>query len=269
MVKTLVALLETFESPFVQRFSQALKSVGLDHFVLEANNTEILETVDPEATVTKVAEVKLPVGINLFQRSDAHPIALDLALLRRYGPEWLLWETETIETRVPVDFKTKSLAAINLEKIMTVKAMHLTDSFWKRWEVFSALVSPLNNTFADFNIMQVPTYGELIVAADIASRIRDDVAWSDEVTEYIKVVMRHDNVLVGVEPLQAIEPDVTGYPVDVATVKSLWAVARQLDRAPADDTVEAEQVRQLLAVQRYLQHTQQQLRDQLPLVMNL
>ena len=258
------------ESPFVQRFSQALKSVGLGNAMLEADSTEILETVDPEALVTKAAaELRPIVSINLFQHPDAHPIALDLALLRRYGPEWLLWEAETIETRVPIDFKTNSLAALNFEKIMAVKTLHLTDSFWKRWEVFSALQQPLNNAFADFNIMQAPTYGAVVVAADIAGHLRDDVKWSEEIVEYIKVVMRHDGVLVGVEPLQDIGPDMTGYPVDTAMIKAAWSAVRQTDRPPSDDTAEAEQLRQMLAVHRYVEHRRQQLRDQLPLVLSI
>ena len=40
---------------------------------------------------------KLPTTINLFQHPDAHPFVLDLALLRKYGPEWMQWEPDTLE----------------------------------------------------------------------------------------------------------------------------------------------------------------------------
>ena len=256
---------------FDRRFTKALQSVGLTVGSKPEDPTEILETVEPDTVKDKVAaaDLKSPTPINLFQHPDAHPLALDLALLRRYGPEWLTWEAETLEIRIPMDFKTKSLAALNFEKIMAVKTLHLTTSFWRHWDIFSSCVGPLNGQFPDFEVMQAPTYGEVVVAADIANRIRTDVTWSEEVTRYIEVVMRHDGVVVGIEPLQNIEPDVTGYPIDTAMIKAAWPAVHQTGRAPDDATVEAEQLRRMLAITQYMELQQQRLRDQLPLVTHL
>lgn len=257
------------EVQFQQRFVQALHSVGVGALPHEDDATEVMETVDPEVVDKITTNVRSITPINLFQHPNAHPIALDLALLRRYGPEWLTWEAETLELRIPVDFKTSSLAALNTHKIMAVKAMHLNDSFWKKWEVFSACVQPLNNLFPDFEIMQAPDYGDLVVAADIAGHIQRDIPWSVEVTEYIKVVMRHDGTLVGVEPLQDIEPDMTDYVIDTGAIKAAWPTVRQTDRPLEGATVEAEQLSRMLAVHRYVELRRQQLRDQLPLVLKI
>lgn len=264
----------TEEQDFERRFSAALKSVGLDKDVRhespvhDEDPTEIVETVEPAREETKVAEpVRLPTPINLFQHPDAHPLVLDLALLRRYGPEWLLWEPETLEIRVPVDFRTQSLGALNLEKLMAVKTLHVSSRFWTYWEVFSTCVQPLNGMFADFDVLQAPAYAELLVAYDTAQKIRTDVVLSDEVKDYIRVVMQHDGVVCAIEPLGDIAPDMAAYPIDTKLVEGAWSAVRQTDRAPAGDTPEEEQLRRMLEAHHYLEFSRQKLRDQLPLVL--
>lgn len=258
----------TEEQAFEQRFSRALKGVGLEASPRPEDPTEIIETVEQDPDHRKVAEVvRAPTPINLFQHPDAHPIALDLALLRRYGPEWMLWEPETLELRVPVDFRTQSLSAVNLEKLMAVKTLHVTDGFWRNWEIFSACVNPLNNMFPDFRVVQAPRYAEVLVAFDTASKIRDDVRLSDEVMSYIQVVMMHDGVLVPIDPLETIAPLTADYPIDVDVITGAWPAVRQTDRAPAGDTVEDEQLRRMLDAHHYLEQNRQRLRDQLPLVL--
>lgn len=258
----------TEEFTFEQRFDKALKGVGLDSVHREEDPTEIIETVeqDPD-TSKKTAEVRSPTPINLFQHPDAHPLALDLALLRRYGPEWLLWEPETLEIQVPRDFRTNSLSSINLEKLMAVKTLHVADGFWSNWEVFSACVNPLNGMFADFTFTQAPHYGEILVAYDIAQRIRADIQLSDEVTGYIKVAMQFDGVLCPIDPLSAIQPDVSAYPIDVSVIEGAWDAVRQIERAPQGNTVEDEQLRRMLDAHRYLVANRQRLAEQLPLVL--
>ncbi len=254
----------TQELAFEQRFVRALKSVGLQP--REEDATEIVETVEPEHLgEKKAAEPRQASSINLFQHPDAHPIALDLVLLRRYGPEWMTWEPETLELRVPMDFHTTSLSSLNLEKLMAVKTLHVRDEFWKQWEIFSACVGPLNDTFAEFEVMQVPTYAEVLVAADIARQIQDNIPWSEEIETYIRVVMEHDGVLVGIEPLEQIRPYAAG--VNLGLVEEAWTGVRQSGRVPTGDTPEDEQLRRLFEVNKYLEQNRQRLRDQLPLVL--
>jgi hypothetical protein len=254
----------TQELAFEARFVRALRSVGLS--ANEEDPTEIVETVEPHQEIEKkAAEPRAATPINLFQHPDAHPIALDLALLRRYGPLWLTWEPETLELRVPVDFHTQSLSSLNLDKLMAVKTLHLGDEFWKRWEIFSACTNPLNDVFAEFEVMQVPTYAEVIVAADIARQIRTDVTWSEELETYIRTVMEHDGVLVGIEPLEKIRPFTSG--LNSGLIEEAWPAVRQTGCAPAGDTAEDEQLRRMLTVEQYLEQNRQRLREQLPLVL--
>lgn len=257
----------TTELDFEHRFNRALKSVGLSS-LREEDPTEIVEVGEEHVDAEKkVADVRPATPINLFQHPDSHPIALDLALLRRYGPEWMMWEAETLELRIPVDFHTQSFSSLNLEKVMAVKTLHLTDAFWKKWEVFVPCSQALNDVFPDFEVMQVPSYGELLVAADIGARIRADVTWSEEIESYIRTVMEHDGVLVGIEPIEQLRPFVSG--VNLGLVEDSWPAVRLSGRVPTGDTAENEQLRRLLEVNQYLEQNRQRLRDQLPLVLKL
>jgi hypothetical protein len=101
--------------------------------------TELEEgiTRDDDRSVKVVEPApRLPTTINLFQHPDAHPFVLDLALLKKYGPEWMQWEQEVLEIRILADFHTKTLSDLNADKLMAVATLHLRDDFWKDWQVF-------------------------------------------------------------------------------------------------------------------------------------
>ncbi len=250
---------------FEQRFKQAMD--GLDLSLSDDDEpTEEIETLHDDE---KVAEaVRPPTPINLFQHPDAHPIALDLALLRKYGPEWFDWEHETVEWRIPQDFKTTSISDLNMNKILAIKTLHVIQTPWTNWEVFNWVVAPLNGMFPDFDILQVPTYAQCMVAVDIAARVRTDVPWSEEVQLFIETVARHDGIFVMIEPLDFVALDASNTIVDTATIKERWSSVRRSGDAPTADTVEDEQLRRLLDAHDYLRDNREQLRRQLPQVLD-
>ena len=62
---------------------------------------------EPHGTTTAPVVAGGVTASNIWRHPDAHPIVLDLLLLRAYGPDWLLWEAETLQHLVPQDFKTQ------------------------------------------------------------------------------------------------------------------------------------------------------------------
>lgn len=259
-------------------FEQVLSSVKrLPHQLQEDEPTMVIETTQGDESenptvhgtvesITKTSNVS--VG-NVFRSPDAHPLILDLMLLRKYDLAWLGWELETIVQRVQEDFKTPSIADINIEKLQACKALHLVDDFWLKWEVFIHCCAPFNGAFADFQRMQVPTVAECMVAVDIANRIRDDVNFSDEVKSYLAVVHRHDGVLCPQPPLDFVKIDTEGLLVDCKEVNERWPEVRSSGRAPAGDSVEDEQLRRLLASWAYLESTRRRLRLQLDILQHV
>ena len=256
-------------------YEQVLSSVQkLPHNLVEEEPTSVVETTQgdehenptvPGAVVdiTKTSNVSVA---NVFRSPDAHPLALDLLLLQKYNSDWLGWELETLVHRIQEDFKTPSIADINVEKLQACKALHLVDDFWLKWEVFLHCCAPFNGAFADFQRMQAPNVAECMVAVDTANRIRDDVQWSDEVKTFLAAVHRHDGILCPQPPLDFVKVDVEGLPIDCEDVRRRWPLVRASGRAPDGESVEDEQLRRLLGSWAYLESARTRLRQQLELL---
>jgi len=206
--------------------------------------------------------------INLFQHPDAHAFVLDMALLRQYGPEWMEWEPETLRLRIPHDFPTTAVSDLNMDKIQAAKALHYVNGFWLDWDIFLPCTMSFNGLYPDFHIMQVPTVAQCAVSVDMANRIRDDVVWSDEVKAYLDAVHRFDGILCPIHPLDFVEVNTEGLPIDCEEINKLWPEVRRTGKAPTEESVTAEQLRRMLIVQGALEESRTQLQAQLPLLLN-
>ncbi len=262
-----------------RRFNEALRQAGLLKYaesleptaVPEEDRivTEIVETTDqvPEQQEADGRPFPEPTLINIFEHPAAHPYVLDLALLKKYGPEWFEWERETLELRVPQDFKTARISDLNLEKLMAVKTLHYVDGFWQSWQVFAACAMPLNNMFPDFEVMQVPTSIQCAVAVDNANRIRSDVEWSEEMKTFVGAACKFDGVFCPIEPLDFAEVDVGDHPVDCEEIRERWPLVRKNGSVPNEESVTAEQLRRMLLMHEALEEEHERLRVQLPLLL--
>ncbi len=263
-----------------RRFREAFERAGLlkqgaalepSSLALEDDDATAIEEDDGGAEERPKADRRRPATItfvNLFQHPDAHPYVLDLALLQRYGPEWMEWERETLTRRVPQDFHTAGISDLTFAKLNAVKTLHYVDTFWRSWEVFIACTMALNSLFPDFNIMQVPTVSQCAVAVDIADRVRGNMAWSDEMKAYLQTVFRFDGIFCAIDPLDFVEIDGEDYPVDCAEVAKLWPTVRKSGKPPTGDTSTAEQLRRLLIVQDSIREHRARIQSQLPLLLN-
>lgn len=262
-----------------RRFTEAFERAGLmkvggslepSSLALEDDSTTAIAETDEE-TVEKPSADKRPPSpitfINLFQHPDSHPYVLDLALLKKYGPEWMEWERETLLRRVPTDFHTAGISDLTFAKLNGMKTLHYVDTFWKNWEVFVPVTMALNSLFPDFNIMQVPTVSQAAVAVDIANRVRE-VPWSEEMKVYLQTVFKFDGIFCAIEPLEFVEIDGEDYPVDCKEVSTLWPAVRKSGKSPTGDTGTAEQLRRLLIVQEFLKEHRSRIQDQLPLLLD-
>lgn len=259
---------------FEQEFLEGLRSIGADGTkkpppVAIQDPTETIETVDVTNEKVPAGAPVLVSGVtaqNILRHPDAHPIVLDLLLLKKYGPEWMGWEPEVIEHHLPIDFKMPSVSEVNLAKIHAVNTLHLIDTYWERWEVFLWCTMALNGILPDLAIMQVPTLAQVLVSIDIANRIRDDVVWSEEVKHFIECVYRHDDIFLPVPPADFITIDTEGLPLDMPEIAKKWPSVRSEGKPPGGETVTDEQLRRLLIVTDYLEESRRHLRQQLPLV---
>lgn len=263
-----------------KRFHDALQQAGL---VKQAESLEATAVPEDDVAVTEIEEVSAQVAevakvdgrpplkptlINIFENPEAHPYVLDLALLKKYGPEWFEWERETLEFRIPQDFKTARISDLNYEKLQAVKTLHYVDGFWQSWQVFVVCTMALNSLFPDFEVMQVPTAVQCAVAVDNANRIRSDVQWTDEMKKYVGAICKFDGIFCPIEPIDFAEVDAEGYPVDCEEIRKLWPGVRRAGKAPDEESVTAEQLRRMLLIHEAVQEDHERLRNQLPLLLH-
>lgn len=202
----------------------------------------------------------------LFIHPAAHPIILDLCALKKYGPEWLEWEPETIQAAIQQDHG--NISDLNFSKLMAMKTLHVADSFWKKWEIFVWCAMPLNSLFPDFEVMQVPTVAQCAVAVEVADHARRDVTWSEEVKKYLEVVHVHDGIFIPQTPLEMLVKITEGWPSGLRPldVSERWPDIRRTLQAPTGDSPEDEQLRRMLAVFEHLEESRSRMRSQLPLI---
>lgn len=221
----------------------------------------------PEVKKEDVLPPKPTSRMNLFQHPDAHPFVLDLALMRKYGPEWLSWDMSTLEKRIQYDFKTQTISDLNVDKIQAVKTIHLVDTFWTQRLVFAPCAMALSGVHAEFRVLQAVTVTQAMIAVDITAKLRNDVQYSLEVCTYLSVVHLHDGIFVPIAPLDKIvQVDTSRYDVDVAKIREQWPTVRREDKAPPATSVENEQLRRMLDAHQLLEENRKQLSDQLPQV---
>lgn len=232
--------------------------------------TEMVETVDVDREIARVAKPVASGTVtarNCFHHPDAHPLVLDLLLLRRYGPEFLSWDAEALEHVIPQDFRVSSVSHVNMAKIQACRTLHLVDSPWERWEVFGWVAMSLNGVPPDFELMQVPTVAQAMVAADIFNRIRTDVSWSEELRQYLATIFRHDEMYFPMPPLQFVDLPVPDA-IDPMKVNTQWPSVRGSKQPPQGETVEDEQLRRMLTSYLYMVDFQDRLRAQLEILHN-
>jgi len=202
---------------------------------------------------------------NIFRHPDAHPIVLDLILIRKYGVDWMDWEPETLTLVIERDFKS-SLSEVNLSKIHATKTLHMVDTFWQRWEVFNWCTMCFNSLMPNFEVLQIPTVAQCMAAADTAQRIRQDVPYTEEVKQWLAATFFHDQIAYALEPLDFVHLDVENFHIDLENIKERWPEVRKTGRVPTAQSAEDIQLERLKTVHDYLSAYRARLTAQINLV---
>lgn len=259
------------QADFKARFKRALSSLEkkVPPILEYDENSSLPVTLGVETTPPKedsTAKLAKVTSINLFQQPEAHPVVIDLALLKTYGPEWLRWEMDTLIWTIPQDFKTSGVSELTVEKIQALKALHYNDNFWKQWEVFNWCLQPFNNLYADFDILQVPSTAQIMVAVNTSLAIRTDVEWSREVRDFMAISCRHDGIFCPPAPIDFLEVDAKNGFIDKEEINKRWPKVLSTGIAPTEDSITAEQLRRMLSAHDFLQANKVRLHEQLRLV---
>jgi hypothetical protein len=138
--------------------------------------------------------------IRFFSFHDAHPVALTLVLMEKFGPDWLEWEADTLKKEILVTFRATSVSEHNWQKIQAVRTLTATVGFWNEWPIFEKIIQALNNNIPRFDITQRCTLSQLMAGVDIANTIRREV-YGDEPTRYVAACALDEGVVYLPAPL--------------------------------------------------------------------
>lgn len=173
-------------------------------------STVVVESSEP-------APVQVPVNPSdhsmdkWVSRPDAHPIALDVLYLKRFGPDFLSWAPETVQTRGIAEFGT--LSNSSAQKLLACKTLHLVDTYWLRWESFVWCTMGFFGTPPDLDVMQVPTPAQAVLSLSYARRIRSDVEWSTELKNFLRELLTFQGIFYPPDILAFAQPDLAAYGV--------------------------------------------------------
>lgn len=148
--------------------------------------------LDPTRVRPAVRASEEPI-IRFFSYHDAHPIALGMVVLERFGPEAVEWEAEALKTEIIKSFKATSISDHNWQKLQAFRAILLATSPWSEWEVFENVMQAFNNNIPNPEIVQRCTVAQLMAGVDIMNEIREE-EFHPEVERYISACAIEDGI---------------------------------------------------------------------------
>jgi hypothetical protein len=144
---------------------------------------------------------------NLFTHHDTHPVVIDFALLKTYGPQWLGWDTTTVLQEIQKSFASQ-ISEHSRAKIQAVKTLHIVNSPWDSWQVFEKVIQALNNNVPKWEHIQAPSLEQLYAGIDIMNAVRAE-EFSDEVKAYIAASILNEDVFYVPPPLDFVQMEVS------------------------------------------------------------
>lgn len=149
-----------------------------------------------------------PISIrNLFTHQDTHPVVIDFALLKTFGPVWFSWETPTIYQEIQRAFSSQ-ISEHSRSKIQAVKTIHVSDAVWTSWQVFEKVVQALNGNIPKWEFMQAPSLDQLYAGIDIIDALRRET-YNDEVKAYMAAAVLNEDVFFVPPPLSFLQMEIS------------------------------------------------------------
>jgi len=138
--------------------------------------------------------------IRFFSYHDAHPVALTMVLLEKFGAEWFVWEADALKEEILRTFNATSISEHNWQKIQAVRTLTETVGFWEEWHIFEKIIQALNNNVPRFDIAQRCSLSQLMAGVDIAETIRKR-KYGEEIEKYVSACAIDEGVIYLPSPL--------------------------------------------------------------------
>ena len=154
---------------------------------------------------TPAVQASLEPIVRFFSYHDAHPVALTMVLMEKFGVDWFEWEPETLKEEILQTFNATSVSEHNWQKIQAVRTLTSTVGFWVEWHIFEKIIQALNNNIPRFDISQRCSMAQLMAGVDTANTIRKET-YEDETQRYIACCAIDEGVNYLPPPLDFAQP---------------------------------------------------------------
>jgi hypothetical protein len=149
------------------------------------------------------AEDKTAAGkASLWKNTDAHPVALMLTLLDRYGQDCVTWEPEVLKVTLLRDGIQVSNTVWT--KILAVRVVMNSPSPWRQWEAFHWVCRGLAGQPPNFTYLEQPEIGHLMLGIDVCKIIDPKRPFDLEVEKFIVATLMHDGHVFAPAPLDFV-----------------------------------------------------------------
>lgn len=138
--------------------------------------------------------------LRFFAYHDAHPVAIVMVLLEKFGPQWFDWEADTLRTEIFATFNTSSISEHNWQKIQAARTAMMTYGPWREWQIFEKVLQALNNNVPRFDIAQPCTLSQLMAGVDILNALRRE-KFNEEIAAYVAACALEEGVFYLPPPL--------------------------------------------------------------------
>jgi len=147
--------------------------------------------------------------VNPFKlEADTELVVLVEIMTKKYGVEWVAWETETLRSEILKDFTDVSELAF--QKVCAGQLALAHDMCWKEWEVFEKVCAACNHMFPVFSFTQPPEPEDLVIAMATLNHIANN-EYSEEVKKYMVAACLNDGLLYLDGPLSICSDYVDDY----------------------------------------------------------
>jgi hypothetical protein len=135
----------------------------------------------------------------IWRSPSAHPIALILLLLDKYGQEYVDWDPGVLKLTLDRDGIKTSNEVWN--KIMAGRVVLNSPSPWRQWEVFHWVSRALCGQTPNFVYFEEPELSHLVTGYQIMKIVDPKRPTTLEVDKFIAASFRHEGITYIPEPL--------------------------------------------------------------------
>ena len=200
-----------------------------------------------------------------FAKVEAHPLLLDLILIKEFGTDYLEWEPETLWKEVELTFGT-TISEVNKNRIQALRTCHVIDTPYEEWDIFEKVAIAFGGGVPKFDVIQKPSSHVCAATLEIMGHIKDRPI-AEEVYRYIAALLLDEGFAYGPGPLKPCNEFLTEHVGLALQQKVKQALAKK--QLPTFDGTRDEdvQIAKALSVQDFVKFDSKQLLQQINMVL--